>query len=290
MNRSCRHARGRLLLAGALTVGCAVGVAACQFPGAAPVATGTMVTSPSAAPEDGTAPEAPGAPPSSTTASSTTARSTTGTTIIAGTTTSDSADGEESPGTATSRGPSEPGEPTATTLLSGGAAEGAEAPSRAADPDALPAVTARAAWGAVDTTAEASLVSGRLQAFLAAVDEANATGTTDRTAVRDLSQGSARAEIENSLVEMELEGYRQRGETKVRAVSVHRMNAPVQRLVVVCVDDSEVEIVADNGYVVRPTSSTPRASLHEYTMLRVARDWRVLKHDMPDDPDCGLDR
>ena len=281
MSRSCRHAHGRMLLVTALAVGCVAGAAACEYPGGTTAATGTLATSPGTTPEDAVPGEDPSAPPGAST--------TTAATEAAG-------DGPSSSLTTSGDAPDtttvvpEPSEPTGMTLLPGGFVPEAEGPPVATAPTGLRTLTLRESWGSQDLTAEATIVSERLQAFLTEVDKAKASGTTDRTSVRDLSQGSARAEIENSLVELEQEGYRQRGASKVLAVSVHRMNAPVQRLVVACIDDSAVEIVADNGYVVRPASKSPRASLHEYTMLRVARDWRVLKHDMPDDPDCRFTR
>ncbi len=279
MGRSCRHARGRLVLVGAMAVSAAVGAAGCQYPPGVSVATGAPATSPGTTTDGDGALQDPSASPSLAEEATPSGP--------AKTTTLGSAGDDPASSPATGPGRPEPSQPSATTLLPGGAADGAAAPPAAAGPADLPLVPARSAWGELDTTAEAKEVAGRLQAFLAEVDKANARGSTDQTAVRDLSQGSARAEIENSLVEMELEGYRQRGATRLLGLSVHRMKPPVQRLVVVCVDDSEVEIVADNGYVVRPASKISRATLHEYTMLRVARDWRVLKHDMPDDPDCG---
>ncbi len=72
----------------------------------------------------------------------------------------------------------------------------------------------------------------------------------------------------------------------MRALSVYAVKAPAERLLVACLDDSNVEVVASDGYVVRPASKTPRGTLHEYTVQRVAGSWRVLKHDMPDNPDC----
>ena len=148
-------------------------------------------------------------------------------------------------------------------------------------------IPTRPEWGRLDTTVEAAAVDKGLRSFLTHVDQAKVASSATEADLDDFSSGPALEEIENSLVEMGLEGYRQRGTVTVRALSVYAVKAPAERLLVACLDDSNVEVVASDGYVVRPASKTPRGTLHEYTVQRVAGSWRVLKHDMPVNPDCG---
>ncbi len=155
-------------------------------------------------------------------------------------------------------------------------------------PSALPAVQARPEYGRMDVSAEARTVTTRFQTFLSRVHQAKMELSADKTALTDLSQGPAREEVEAGLVEMEQQEYRQRGAVAIRSLSVFQDEAQGKRLVVACLDDSAVEIVASNGYVVRRAVQTPRTALNLYTMERVEGTWRVVKHAMPAAADCRV--
>ncbi len=189
--------------------------------------------------------------------------------------------------------PSAPPEAIASTRTTPTGEAATEIPrttaGRPAEPprlEPIPVIPTRPEWGRLDTTVEAAAVDKGLRSFLTHVDQAKVESSATEADLDDFSLGPALEEIENSLVEMDLEGYRQRGTVTVRALSVYAMKAPAERLLVACLDDANVEVVASNGYVVRPASKTPRSTLHEYTLQRVAGSWRVLKHAMPDNSDC----
>lgn len=161
-------------------------------------------------------------------------------------------------------------------------------------PPATPSVTLAAA-GSVDAS-EAEAVADDpeevLRRFLRVTQEvyANAPEGADLGEVAELATGSALAEVESVVTELEVTDTRLEGTPRVVDLSTAAPQADGETtrvMIDACLDDARSVREDLTGLTTRVTDERDETrTLHHYGLIRQDGRWRVETHNFPDDPSC----
>jgi hypothetical protein len=101
--------------------------------------------------------------------------------------------------------------------------------------------------------------------------------------------GAALDELEAHLMELESREWSIRGETRYEDIEILEADLGADTptaLVSVCVDSSDVTLVAKDGSPVGPEAEGERRATNLYSFAHTDGAWRVVSHTFPDDPQC----
>jgi hypothetical protein len=106
--------------------------------------------------------------------------------------------------------------------------------------------------------------------------------------ISDLVTGAMAREVLATAAEFEAMRWTQSGTPEiidVRVVRAPTPEAPLDAVVEVCLDNSNVQILDESGRNVRP-ADTPQRSLNIFVLRLVDGSWLVAERTFPADPDC----
>jgi hypothetical protein len=106
--------------------------------------------------------------------------------------------------------------------------------------------------------------------------------------ISDSVTGAMAEEVLATAAEFEAMGWTQSGTPEivdVRVVRAPTPQEPLDAIVEVCLDSSNVQILDESGRNVRP-ADTPQRSLNIFVLRLVDGSWLVAERTFPADPDC----
>jgi hypothetical protein len=157
------------------------------------------------------------------------------------------------------------------------------APTSTPDPTASPAPAPTPVTGDLDEDTADVVLANYFQALDTLTEDDDLGDLTTVVA------GSAFDELEAQLMEFETREWTITGETRYEDVEIVEADLGSKTptaILSVCVDSSDVTIVASDGSPVVPAAAGERRALNLYSLTHTDGAWRVVSHSFPDDPQC----